>query len=136
APAAEAFVTGPLGERLRRFPPMKRWWDQNRAGTLRMIDDVGRYLQVPPREIWNDVLGRRVLLAAWPPEIDPQQVALADDDEAADTPPHRQPHTLLILRSKRADTLARLVEGFCAAQQRFEQVQWTDQKYRGVVIKH
>lgn len=136
APAAEAFVTGPLGERLRRFPPMKRWWDQNRAGTLRMIDDVGRYLQVPPREIWNDVLGRRVLLAAWPPEIDPQQAAPADDEEAADTPPHRQPHTLLILRSKRADTLARLVEGFCAAQQRFEQVQWTDQKYRGVVIKH
>lgn len=136
APAAEAFVNGPLGERLRRFPPMKRWWDQNRAGTLRMIDDVGRYLQVPPREIWNDVLGRRVLLAAWPPEIDPQQVALADEEEAADTPPHRQPHTLLILRSKRADTLARLVEGFCAAQQRFEQVQWTDQKYRGVVIKH
>ena len=136
APAAEAFLSGPLGERWQRFPPIQRWWDQNREGTLRMIEEVGRYLQVSPRDIWHDVLGHRVLLAAWPPKVAAEQPA-PDDDEAADTPPpHRQPHTLLILRAKQADTLARLVEGFCAAQQRFEQVQWSQQQYHGVVIKH
>lgn len=137
APAAEAFLSGPLGERWQQFPPLRRWWEQNREGTLRMIDDVGRYLQVPPRDIWHDVLGHRVLLAAWPPQMTPGEAAEApaEGEVAAAPRPTQHPNTLLILRSKQAATLARLVDGFCAAQQRTEQVEWTELTYGDVVIK-
>lgn len=136
APAAEAFLTGPLGQRWQQFPPLRRWWEQNREGALRMIDDVGRYLQVPPRDIWYDVFGHRVLLAAWPPQIAAKDNdAPAAEDTEGQTPRPQHPDALLILRAKQADTLARLVEGFCSAQQRFEQVQWTELSYNGVAIK-
>lgn len=137
APAAEHFLASPLGQRWRRFPPIQRWWEQNREQALRMVADLGRYLQVPPEDIWQHVLGHRVLLAAWPPTIGGE---VANDLEGAansqSAPGHRPPaSTLLILRSQQAATIAQLVDGFCTAQERFEHVEWTEFEHSGVVVR-
>lgn len=139
ASAAQRFHASRLGQRWRSFPPIERWWEQNREHALRMADEVGRYLQVPPHDIWRDVLGHRVLLAAWPPRIDEddsENTARKPADDSDRPPRHRPPaSTLLILQSPQPETLARLVEGFCTAQERTEHVVWTSLEYGGAVIR-
>ncbi len=116
APAADRFLDGPLGRRWKAYGPLDRWWRQNQDQATRMVADVGRYLQVSPEAVWRDVLGHRALLAVWPPRV---------EGTAAPVDKPRPPASaLLLLRSQNAATLNQLVDGFCAAQTRFEQVQW------------
>jgi hypothetical protein len=105
APAIDAYLAGPHAERLRDYPPVAQWVDKHRPTVLRFIDDAARQIGVDPRTAWNDVLGNRLMLAAWPAE-----------------PGQPEGHGLLIVEARQREALQRLIEGVHDAQSRAGEV--------------
>ncbi len=137
APAARQFLGSPLGRRWLAFPPVARWWGENREQTGRVVTEIGRYLGVAPADVWRDVLGHQALLAVWPPRHDAESPP-GNNDGPPDTAHRSRPpaSTLLLLRSHNAATLRQLVEGFCNAQERSDQVAWQVLKHGEIEFRH
>ncbi len=59
-------ASGPLGKRLRAYPPIVAWQAKHEAQVALYAAQIQRHLGMSPRELWEILLGQHVLLAIWP----------------------------------------------------------------------
>ncbi|MCL6504725.1 MAG: hypothetical protein K6T86_18765 [Pirellulales bacterium] len=81
-----ALAAGPLGQRLRGYPPVAAWRAQHEAQIAGYAAQLQHHLGVRPSELWELLLGRHVLLAIWPetPESTPGNAPMVLLLETAD----------------------------------------------------
>ncbi|MDA7977842.1 MAG: hypothetical protein MPJ50_03615 [Pirellulales bacterium] len=107
----ERYARGPLYKRLKTFPAWSEWIkaeaDAIDGMSVRLAEAFGMTWETFER----DIAGGQIALASWP--ISPPSNA-----QAANHSPDASPagSTLLIVQALRADSLAKLVEGFRALQ--------------------
>ncbi|MEX2121518.1 MAG: hypothetical protein WD847_18155 [Pirellulales bacterium] len=93
------FLDSELYRRLRDYPALRRWSDENRPQLTAIADEVERRLGARPVDAWNKLLGRQALLAVWPPP--------GGGDEGS---------ALLLVEVADSQLLARLLDRLVSAQ--------------------
>lgn len=62
----DLLASGPLGKRLRAYPPFAAWWAQHEVQIGLYAAQVREHLGATPRELTEILLGQEVLVAIWP----------------------------------------------------------------------
>ena len=68
AQQADEFASGPLFARWQAFPPLALWNEKNLPALQKIFAEIDRQLGVEVSDAWQHALGRRSLLAVWPPQ--------------------------------------------------------------------
>ncbi len=96
----DRFEAGALYSRLQKFPPWRQWLEKQQPQLAAIAEQVGQQLNTQPVDLWKYVFGQEVVLAAWPPLVDPKVV----DPKAKAQKAEAGPGLVLV----RADTEQRL----------------------------
>jgi hypothetical protein len=94
------FAAGSLHARVRRFPPLAHWIDQQRPKLAAVSRELQRRTGATAKELGAGLLGRQVLVAVWPPA-----------DPVAD-----KPAALLLMESADRQLLKRSLDKLVAAR--------------------
>lgn len=65
--ATREFTGGELYHRLSEYAPWQQWLSAHGPALSAPVKKLGELLGAPPGVIWNNLLGREALVAAWPP---------------------------------------------------------------------
>jgi hypothetical protein len=116
----EAIAAGTMLERWRAFPPLAAWQEKNVPALKLIAGQISQQLGVSVLDVWRQGLGRRSLLAVWPPDPEHPDITRG----------------LLLVEALDEQLLPRLLQGLRQAQERSgELIEYREATHAGITYR-